>query len=174
MTKFFVADYHFGDSNIELYEGRPHLFIDEYLERYNNVVQKDDIVYFLGDIATKNFIDDECLNYILNNMSGYKVLVLGNHDKEISKDINFWISLGFDEVYKYPIIVDDFFICSHEPMYVSKQMPYVNIYGHVHGNENYKTFSSCGACVCVERHNFTPVCIKEIKKQIKKERDHNV
>ena len=137
----FVADYHFGDEWVSRYENR---IIDpydsaEFIKRFNNIVKSNDITYFAGDIATKEFIESGTLSVILSAMNGYKILILGNHDREISIDPKFWMEQGFDEVSTNPIVVEDFFIVSHEPMYMSNNMPYVNIFGHVHANDIYKT-----------------------------------
>ena len=52
-----------------------------------------------------------------------------------------WNTVGFDIVCAYPIIIDEWFILSHEPLYTNTNMPYANIFGHVHGNPEYSNFS---------------------------------
>ena len=74
-----------------------------------------------------------------------------------------YLEIGFNEVYFYPIIVDDFWIMSHEPMYINMNMPYANIFGHVHDNPIYKDFSKRSFCVCVERIGFRPILLSKIK-----------
>ena len=54
-------------------------------------------------------------------------------------------------------------------MYISEQMPYVNIFGHIHNNPMYKTVSNRSYCVCVERNRFKPVCFDYIKKCVMEE-----
>lgn len=46
---------------------------------------------------------------------------------------------------------------SHEPLYINRNMPYANIYGHVHGNMTYQSITSQSACVSVERIKYTPI-----------------
>lgn len=89
---------------------------------------------------------------------------MGNHDKAFSPSE--WMDLGFDMVYDKPVLYNDFYILSHEPVYVTKNMPYANIYGHVHGNPNYKDYSSNGFCACVERICYTPISFNDIKCKI--------
>ena len=71
------------------------------------------------------------------------------------------------EVIEHPIIVDDFWIFSHEPMYVSEQMPYANVFGHVHNNPMYKTVSSRSYCVSVERIGFMPIDFEVVKQAVR-------
>lgn len=72
-------------------------------------------------------------------------LVLGNHDccKEPFKSrLQFYYEAGFDKVYDSPILINDKYLLSHEPVYLSKESNLYNIYGHVHDvpiEENYFT-----------------------------------
>ena len=50
-----------------------------------------------------------------------------------------------------------------------QNMPYANIFGHVHANPIYKDFSEQSFCVSVERINYTPVSFDEIKRVIAEE-----
>jgi peroxiredoxin len=40
---------------------------------------------------------------------------------------------------------------SHEPIYMNRNSPYYNIYGHVHDDERYPFYTPAGACVSVEK-----------------------
>ena len=97
---------------------------------------------------------------IINELNGYKILILGNHDRDYP--YKFWKESGFDEVYSYPIIFREWFILSHEPLYINSHMPYFNIFGHVHGNKIYTDCSAQSFCVSVERIDYTPVEYNEI------------
>jgi calcineurin-like phosphoesterase family protein len=100
-------------------------------------------------------------------LNGKKYLVRGNHDTETDE---FYISeCGFTKVYDHPIIVDDFWIFSHEPMYINKYFPYANIFGHVHDNPSYATFSSRHYCICVERTGYTPIAFDAVKATVMEE-----
>lgn len=93
---------------------------------------------------------------------------MGNHDRD--HDIKYWEDLGFEKVYDKPILLDNFYILSHEPLYIPYTV-FVNIYGHVHNNENYNCVSRVGACVCVERRSYAPVSLQNIKILIEEERE---
>ncbi len=132
--KFVYADPHFSHANIIKYEARPFANADEMNEtiinNHNKVISKKDKVFILGDFALTS---KEKTAEIINRLNGYKILVMGNHDR--GRSISFWREIGFNEVSKYPIIVNSFFIFSHEPVGMSQFMPYLNVHGHIHGND---------------------------------------
>ena len=101
---------------------------------------------------------------ILSKLNGTKYLIKGNHDirsnAEYRKD-------GFQEVYDLPVIFDDYWILSHEAIYVNVNMPYVNLFGHVHNNTIIKDYSSHHFCVSAERIRYTPILFDEISKRVK-------
>lgn len=153
---YIIADTHFGDDNIKIFENRK-VSDNEIIDRWNEVVNEDDTIYVLGDFAISN---KRYVSEILERLKGYKIFVKGNHDCLSYKD---YLHAGFDEVYFHPIIVDDFWIMSHEPLYMNNSMPYANIFGHVHANPIYKDYSNHHFCVCVERINYTPIPFDDIK-----------
>lgn len=160
---FFVADPHFWHKNIIKYENRPfnsteHMN-EELIKRWNKVVSRSDKVYVLGDFALAN---REKITDIVSKLNGYKVLVMGNHDQYSH---SFYLEAGFNEVSKYPIIIDNFWVLSHEPMYINENMPYANIYGHVHNNPSFADYSNQSICVSVEREhmNYAPIEFKKVK-----------
>lgn len=156
---YFISDMHFGHSNIIKYENRPFKNIKEMdaniIKNWNSVVKKDDKVFVLGDVS---FYNKEKTAEIIYSLNGYKVLVLGNHDNE--RSLHWWKSVGFDEVIKYSIIYNDFYILSHEPMYLNENMPYMNIHGHIH---NLKYESKQFFNVSVECIDYTPISFEKIK-----------
>ena len=154
---YFIADTHFGGENIRRYENRPFLNTEEMdeklIENWNNIVTAEDTVYVLGDFS--DYQDAEREKNILNQLNGTKILVMGNHDRH--RVPHEWRELGFAECYPMPVIYKDFFMLSHEPLYINSNMPYANFYGHVHGNPSYKDACKQSVCVSVERINYMPV-----------------
>ena len=159
---FLIADTHFGDENIRLYEERPFPDTDtmdlEMIRRWNSVVSGHDLVYHLGDFCSGG--PDRCRE-LLSQLKGRKFLVMGNHDSYLSPQQ--WRDLGFEECYDLPVILKDFFILSHTPLYITRSMPYANLYGHVHSNPTYWSVSSRSACVSVERIGYTPVLLTDLR-----------
>lgn len=172
MSKYFIADLHFGDKKIIDYEDRPFKNIEDMqkkiIENWNKTVTEFDTVYVCGDVSNyENMSNKELieLNSLIHKLNGRKELILGNHDKGITY-LN-WKYIGFRRVHENPIIINDFFILSHEPLYTNKNMPYANIFGHVHNNSIYKDFSKQHYCVSVERIDYTPIKLEDILKKIK-------
>ena len=69
-------------------------------------------------------------------------------------------------VYDYPIVYKDFWLVSHEPMYVNRNAPYANIFGHIHSNPEYRSVSPRSFCVSVERTGYKPVSFEEIAEAV--------
>lgn len=128
---------------------------EELIKRWNSVVNKDDKVFIDGDFG---FGTKEMMKDVFRKLKGNKVLIMGNHDRR--KSISWWQDVGFKEVYKYPIIYNNHFILSHEPLqYVPNG--FLNIHGHMHSksmNDNKKYFN-----VSCERINYTPINFEEIR-----------
>lgn len=157
--KYFIADLHLGDARIIDYENRPFADVDEMndvlIKNWNDTVSPEDEVYLIGDIGDEKQI---------LQLNGVKYLVKGNHD---TKSNAYYRECGFAEVYDHPVIIDGFWILSHEPLYVSENMPYANIFGHVHNSPVYRTFSSHHYCVSSERTGYKPIAFDMIAVAVK-------
>lgn len=160
---FMIADTHFGHKNIMAYENRPFQSVEEMdsrlIENWNSVVQKQDKVFLLGDVS---FYGKEKTQAIIRRLHGHKTLILGNHDT--SHSAAWWADAGFDLVSPYPVIFREWFMLSHEPLYMNTNMPYANIFGHVHSNPAYQDYSPQTFCVSAERIGYTPISFEEIMK----------
>lgn len=163
MASYFIADTHFSDERILRYENRPFACVkdmnDSMIENWNRMVNEDDLVYVLGDFGA-----DGQEAVILEQLKGKKYLVKGNHD---TKSNEYYREAGFEEVYDYPIILDHFWILSHEPLYVNTNMPYANLFGHVHNSPIFKAYSKQHYCVSVERIDYAPISFEKIKAEVK-------
>jgi calcineurin-like phosphoesterase family protein len=159
---FFIADLHLGHSNILKYESRPFKDIYEqdkiFIENWNRIIKKQYFVYILGDVS---FYPKEKTIEVLNRFNGRKVLIMGNHDRH--KSPQYWMDVGFERVSPHPVCVEETFWLSHEPMFLDDNTIYKNIHGHVHsqGRNTQKSF-----CVSVEQINYTPILLKDIKKNM--------
>lgn len=168
---YFIADTHFNHEKVIAYENRPFNSVEEMnntlISNWNSVVNKDDRVFVLGDFM---FHPNKNLYEIVHKLRGNKILVMGNHD---SSSVQAYLAGGFKEVYRYPIIFDSYFILSHEPMYSNKNMPYANIFGHVHGDRKYADYTSQSICVSVERShmNYTPITFERVKELMQSTQD---
>ena len=167
---FMISDTHFGDDgSIVKYEGRPFQNGDEMREaliaNWNQTVAPQDTVYHLGDFASG--LNKEEITVIAEQLQGKKILILGNHDRDFT--VRDWLAMGFDEIYPLPVIFREFYLLSHEPLYVNEASPYANIFGHVHNNPAYRSCSSRSFCACVERTDYRPVDFEWIREAIFRE-----
>lgn len=162
--RFFIADTHFGEERIIRYENRPfesaEKMDEEMVRRWNERVGGDDVVYLLGDFGADGYEAE-----VLKRLNGEKILVKGNHDVKSNEEYR---GCGFCEVYDYPIIIDGFWILSHDALYVNENMPYANLFGHVHASPIVKDYSKHHYCVSVERIDYAPISFEEIKERIYK------
>jgi len=162
--RWIWSDLHLSHNNIIKYENRPYKDINEMnkdiFNNWKTVVKKKDVIFCLGDVALG--MNKEELTKNISNMSGKKILILGNHDR--GRSLKWWKDVGFDEVYPYPIIIDDFFMLSHEPLYLNNNMPFINIHGHTHSNS---FDSKQHVNVSLDVINFKPISLDEIINQHK-------
>ncbi len=163
---YLIADTHFGDPNILRYENRPFQSVEEMdetlIRNWNNAVKPEDTVFVLGDLSSYDLPKTAAICHRLN---GHKYLIMGNHDTAAESD---YLACGFENVSRYPIIYENFWMLSHEPMYINRNMPYANIFGHVHNNPMYRTDSPQSFCVCVERIGYAPIRFEEVKRRVMK------
>ena len=157
---FFVADPHFGDDRIRRYENRPYETVEQMdaqlISNWNAAVCKEDTVFVLGDFGAAG-----CEAEVLKLLNGRKLLVKGNHDTGSN---DYYRQAGFAEVYDHPILFEGFWLLSHDALYVNANMPYANIFGHVHNNPIVRDFSKQHFCVSVERIAYRPIAFEQIKK----------
>lgn len=85
MTIFFTSDTHFGHARIIELCNRPFKDVNHMneimIERWNNVVMPDDVVFHLGDVALGTIAESLPL---VGRLNGHKILIPGNHDRIFS------------------------------------------------------------------------------------------
>ena len=85
MTRWFTSDTHFGHERIIELAKRPFKNADEMnetiIDNWNALVQPDDFVFHLGDVALGKIADTLPL---VGRLNGRKILVVGNHDRLFS------------------------------------------------------------------------------------------
>lgn len=168
---YLTSDLHFNHKNIMLYENRPFESVEAMneglIKRWNAVVQPEDIVINLGDVALGRFSE---VPDLVSRLNGHKILILGNHD---TYPVKRYLDMGFAEVVNSKIITyfGKTIFLSHRPETVSHREPKCDLhfYGHVHGTgglegKNFPTVARNGACLCVERWDYRPVALGEVIK----------
>lgn len=171
---YFISDTHFYHKSIIPYCRRPFSSLEEMnkrlIQNWNNKVENNDTVYFLGDFS---FANVDKTKDICNQLNGYKIIIKGNHDRD--KGEISWKNIGFNEVINTPqkfYYVDKnsifrYIIISHEPQNIKDNE--FNIHGHIHDSmlgEEYPDMNPNNhLCVSVERINYTPISFEEIQKE---------
>lgn len=174
---YYIADTHFGHANIIRYDNRPFDSVEDMdkvlIANWRNTVSSNDTVYVLGDFSW--YKEKETLE-ILDELTGHKILVRGNHDK-----ISPLISKRFDRVCDYAEITDNetrVILCHYPmPFWNGQFRDTVHLYGHVHNSHQYNVCESLRrelkqlqdipmrmynvGCM-MERVNYTPRTLKEI------------
>jgi calcineurin-like phosphoesterase family protein len=126
---FVWSDLHFGHKNIIDYCNRPFAYVEDMnrqlIINHNNVITHDDDV---GDIA---FLPERRTNELLEEMRGYKILIVGNHDFYKGELKN----MEFDEIHVvYQISSENInLVLTHYPMF-NLPWPNINVHGHIHNN----------------------------------------
>ena len=123
---------------------------------WNATVGKEDVVWFLGDFVCGK---KELAREIAASLNGRKRMVMGNHDNWKEE---FYRSIGFECVSKYPVLLKGRFLLSHAPL-AECPPPFFNVFGHIHlaHSGETETKRENHRCVCVERQGFKPIRIEE-------------
>lgn len=121
------------------------------IKQWNNIVNKNDLVYHHGDVAL-NCNKDMAKN-VINQLNGNIILIMGNHDK---RSRGWFYDCGFVEVYKKPIQIGNY-ILSHEPV-KNLECGLINIHGHVHRND-YNLDKNKYVNVSCEAIDYKPIWI---------------
>lgn len=89
---FFTADLHFDHANVIPYDDRPFADVHDMacglIERWNDTVGDDDLVFVLGDFLWTSGGRKKVqarARALLDALNGEKILVCGNHDRPLYK-----------------------------------------------------------------------------------------
>jgi calcineurin-like phosphoesterase family protein len=170
---FFASDHHLDHKNILTFKRDDNTPLREFvdvdhmretiIQRHNSVVKPGDKVYFLGDVVMSR--KAKALE-VLARMNGEKILIKGNHDQcdaraylEYFKDIRG--SHQFEGL-----------ILTHIPIHPESLARWgLNVHGHLHSNVVKMALSQIPDPryfnVSMERINYTPISLEEVKKQVK-------
>jgi len=129
---WLLADSHFNHDRMRTHCDRPENFTELIIKRCQEVIQPEDLVIHLGDVAIGN---RRKVKDIMAELPGTWVLVRGNHDMMHGND--WWMHNGF--AFSCDAMVYRNAWLTHKP---SDDLPAgctVNIHGHLH-NWGFKGF----------------------------------
>ena len=162
MNMWLTADWHLGEGRFDLMQ-RPFKTILEHnktiIDRHNEVVKKDDLVYVVGDVVYQKAAEPDLVMRWLNHMNGRKILIRGNHDRVFSDEqfAPYFESVIPDgeglelEIEGIPCYI------THYP--TQGRADRFNLVGHIHGAFKFQLNM---LNVGVDVHHFRPVNFKEI------------
>lgn len=186
---FFTSDTHFGHANIINLSHRPFKDVEEMNEaliaNWNAVVGEDDTIFHLGDVAMGQWVEWDA---VLTRLNGYKILVVGNHDR-IFKGMSEKQNVKFQPYYEkwfdaiehnvegfelfdgtevnlshFPYEADHMEKARHMELRLKdKGIPL--IHGHTHSEHDVISRSEKGTVqvhVGVDSSNFTPVSEQQV------------
>ena len=166
---WITSDLHFNHSNIIKHADRPFtnvdLMNDKIITNWNNTVKKGDDVYVVGDFA---FFNASSFKHILN---GNLIFIKGNHDKpNLSRMTHCFIQYGgkyLQLVHNKCDAIDegDYIIHGHNHNKPDLNIPIITTEGFYGSGYPEYTEMNCYN-VNTELHNYTPVNIKTILKQL--------
>lgn len=169
---FLIGDPHFDHTNIIKYCDRPFKSTEEMnsliLTNWNNTIGKDDLTFFLGDMAFGR--DSRKPRWWLEKVNGRIIYFKGSHDKGIrptSEGLN-----ALEVVIHKVIHIDgtDLFLI-HSPY----EVPYIYnwrgwvVHGHVHHKRPFLDRNLRRINVSVEAINYKPISLTQILEAIKED-----
>lgn len=167
--KYYIADTHFGHSNVLKFDNRPFSDVDE-MDRemiyyWNETVREEDEVYIVGDFVYHN---ERPAEWYLSRLRGRKYLIVGNHDAKLLKDEK--VMGYFEAVDKMMHVSDEGYqICvCHFPLaeWNGFYRGTLHIYGHIHNRQDeawkfMRTRQGAYNAGCM-LHGYRPVTLREL------------
>ena len=162
MRTFFTSDLHFGHENVLKFDNRPFASVDEMDEelicRWNNKVEKGDLVYVLGDFIWKA-ANNEAVN-IIKRLNGQIILIKGNHDRFIKNAGAKKMLAGLKDYDDICVALSDGTvrrcILSHYfmPFYNGHRNNAIHLHGHSHNTEEH--YLELGIIQAIRNNGYEP------------------
>ncbi len=168
---FFTSDHHFGHKGVIKHSKRPFQSVEEMnetmIQKWNEKVRKNDLVYHLGDIA---LMSPRKLEDILERLNGKIHLIKGNHDKLTQNCLERfeWIRDYHELKLPNPRSANNqLIILMHYPLmtWKGKYSGAYHFYGHSHGKLNSYN-RKLALDVGVDCHDFYPLSYEEIQEKL--------
>ena len=156
-----IPDKLFLTSNLRLWQidaverfGRPfkdvHGMNKEIIERWNDTVSDDDLVFVLGNFALDN---PETVRRTALRLRGFKSIILGDIDRG---DPKWWVENGWQAAMRHSLFLDQAnIILSHRPLLTCD---YFNFYGRPNGAVRRPNH----LCVSTDDWDFRPMRLSEM------------
>lgn len=137
----FASDLHFGHGKLAVMRGFEHAeAMDEWIVKtWNEAVPTNGLTVVLGDVS---FAGKSATLELLARLHGRKILVVGNHDAHLHRDVLDHFEAVHDRI-TLKVRLDDGgtqrIVCDHFPLLVWDQAHYGawHLHGHSHGSARY-------------------------------------
>lgn len=169
MKTYITSDIHFSHTNIMKFcpKSRPFSGIEEMdrkiIEIWNSMINQEDLVYILGDVA---FAAPSKAAVLVSRLNGRKILIKGNHDSKLCKDQQF--RDNFEEIVDYKRLVHNgqVVVMFHYPIFEWDQMHRGSI--HFHGHLHARPIGVDGRIfdVAMDGNNCIPYDMDELIKKM--------
>lgn len=132
MALFFTSDTHFNDPRVLRIDRRPFPSLAAHdaalVERWNETVQMDDVVWHLGDFARG---DAGRVEGLLRQLNGCKHLIIGNNDPPATLQAAGWASV---QHYAEMTLDGKLLVLCHYPFRTWNRMGQgsIDLHGHSH------------------------------------------
>jgi 3-oxoacid CoA-transferase subunit A len=164
----YTADLHLGHDNIIKFCNRPFADVDEMnraiINNWNARVRDIDHVYIVGDLAYRSACS---VASYLEQMRGFKHLVIGNHERSWIKQID--LKRHFESVSEIKEIKDNGqrVVLCHYPLITWPGRDSYMVYGHIHNNRKGEYWPQLrnmtrALNAGVEINGFQPVTLREL------------
>jgi len=151
---WLVSDTHFNHANIIRYCDRPFSSVDEMnqalVDNWNRVVEENDTVFFLGDLASGY----RPLDW-LKMLNGHIVLIKGSHDRFVAPKTLTLHSGGID------------MLLIHNPADVPESWKGWVVHGHKHNTVPFFDPARKRVNVSVEVIDYTPTRVSRVMAMIR-------
>lgn len=182
MEIWMTSDTHFSHNKSFIFKPRGFNSVEEMneniVERWNNIVKENDMIFHLGDVALNN--TEEAINYI-KLLKGNIKWIRGNHCTESKIQTickycsNIQLIGNIDTSLAYILKYGKFnFYLSHYPTLTANfddkkfTQHVINLHGHTHQQSHWLQLTNPFMYhVGVDSHNCTPVHIDEILSDIR-------
>ena len=161
---FLISDTHFHHDRAIQFCNRPEDFMGKTIRNWNATILPQDTVINLGDVSWGN---KSKLTSVMEQLTGTKILVRGNHDKD--RTDNWFRDIGFSFICQKTMINN--IVLSHMPSRLSEDeqnLGIINIHGHFH-NLNYDRWEDYLVDRLTDNHyllsleyvKYKPILLKE-------------
>lgn len=171
MTTFVTADTHFFHKNILKYQPdeRPFADIEEMnetiIDNWNSMVNKNDLVYHLGDVG---FASTAKLIPLIERLNGRIFLVIGNHDGGGARSARVKHLFEWQKDYYALKYKGEYIVMFHYPIHSWNRQHYgsFHFYGHTHGSIPY-TVKGYSMDVGMDTNNCFPYNLDDLLDYLK-------